>query len=445
MKVAIIGTGYVGLVAGAGFAETGNDVVCADIDADKVRRLSAGEIPIYEPGLEPLVRRNLEDGRLRFTTDVGEAVRSSDTIFIAVGTPPEEDGSADLQHVLSVARTIGENLDAEKVVITKSTVPVGTAAKVRAVIEEHTTVPVHVCSNPEFLKEGAAVDDFMKPDRVVVGVDSDYAKRVLEDLYAPFVRTGNPILFMDIASAEITKYAANAMLATRISFMNMISRLCTAVGADVDLVRMGVGTDERIGSAFLFPGVGYGGSCFPKDVKALIRTLRERGVDAGILEAAEAINNGQKRLLLERVEARFGSDLASATFAVWGLSFKPETDDMREAPSLVVIRGLLERGARVRVHDPQALAEARRHFGDAVTYCRNYYDAAEGADAVLVLTEWKPYRRPDFERLRSVLRRPLILDGRNLFDPARMRELGFDYVSIGRGDAALRRRVVAAD
>lgn len=440
MHVAVVGTGYVGLVVGACLAETGNDVICADIDEDKIARLNRGEIPIYEPGLEPLVARNLESGRLRFTTDVAMAVRESDIIFIAVGTPPGEDGSADLKHVLAVAETIGKNMNGEKIVITKSTVPVGTAAKVRATIEAHTTHRVHVCSNPEFLKEGAAVDDFMKPDRVVIGVDSDYARRVMGELYEPFVRTGNPILFMDIASAEITKYAANAMLATRISFMNMIARLCEAVGADVDLVRKGIGTDSRIGPSFLFAGAGYGGSCFPKDVKALIRTLGEYGVDSGILDAVEAVNEGQKRLLLEEIEARYGSDLTGRTFAVWGLAFKPETDDMREAPSLVVVNGLLERGATVKAHDPEAMEVARKlHFGDRITYCEQNYDALQDADALVILTEWQPYRRPDLQRIRSLLKEPVIFDGRNLFEPSRMAEAGFEYTSIGR------RKAVPAD
>jgi UDPglucose 6-dehydrogenase len=435
MKVAVIGTGYVGLVVGAGLADTGNDVVCADIDAEKIARLERGEIPIYEPGLEPLVERNLEDGRLTFSTDVGAAVRASEVIFIAVGTPPDEDGRADLQHVLAVAETIGRNMNGEKVVITKSTVPVGTAAKVRAVIEKLSDHAVHVCSNPEFLKEGAAVDDFMKPDRVVVGVDSDHARAVLEQLYAPFVRTGNPILFMDIPSAEITKYAANAMLAARISFMNTIARLCDEVGADVALVRKGVGTDTRIGPSFLFAGCGYGGSCFPKDVKALIQTLQENGVDPGILEATERVNERQKTLLLDWLSQRYNDMLSDKTIAVWGLSFKPETDDMREAPSLVVVSGLLERGARVRVHDPEAMTEARRLFRDRVTYCENNYTALEDADALLILTEWKQYRTPDFARMKMLMREPVILDGRNLFDPRRMRALGFEYAGIGRSGA----------
>ncbi|MBI4543849.1 MAG: UDP-glucose/GDP-mannose dehydrogenase family protein [Gemmatimonadetes bacterium] len=445
MHVGVIGSGYVGLVVGAGLAETGNDVICADIDAAKIERLGKGEIPIYEPGLEPLVQRNLEEGRLRFTTDVGLAVRESAIIFIAVGTPPDEDGSADLQHVLAVAEAIGENMNGEKVIVTKSTVPVGTARRVRETIEQRTRFRVHICSNPEFLKEGAAVDDFMKPDRVVVGVDSEYAQEVLEELYAPFVRTGNPILFMDIASAEITKYAANAMLATRISFMNMIARLCAEVGADVDLVRKGMGTDARIGPAFLFAGCGYGGSCFPKDVRALTRTLQEYGVEAGILESVERVNELQKRWALEAVNQRLGRDLSGLTVAVWGLSFKPDTDDVREAPSLLVVAGLLERGARVQVHDPQALSAARQHFGPRLVYAEHNYDAIDGADALVILTEWKPYRRPDFQRMRALMRQPVIFDGRNLFEPLRMQELGFEYSSIGRRNATPRRAVAVAD
>ncbi len=447
MQIAVVGTGYVGLVVGAGLAETGNDVVCCDIVESKIERLNAGEIPIYEPGLEALVSRNLADGRLTFTTDVAAGVAAAEIIFIAVGTPPGEDGSADLQHVLAVAETIGRNMPAdgpEKVVITKSTVPVGTAAKVREAIGKYTSRRVHVCSNPEFLKEGAAVQDFMKPDRVVVGVDSEYAKEKLSELYTPFVRTGNPILFMDLASAEITKYAANAMLATRISFMNMIARLCEVVGADVSLVRSGIGTDERIGPGFLFSGIGYGGSCFPKDVKALIHTLREAGVDAAILDGVESVNAAQKRLLVDRIVDRFGEDLSGRTFAVWGLSFKPETDDMREAPSLTVVRGLCERGAMIRAHDPEASHEARQHFPDLieqgrVELCDRNYDCLVDADALLVLTEWQPYRVPDFERIRSMLREPVVFDGRNLWQPEKMSGMGFHYYPIGRpGGSPLR-------
>ena len=444
MRVAVVGTGYVGLVVGAGLADTGNDVTCVDIDERKIARLNAGEIPIYEPGLDKLVERNLEDGRLQFTTDVPAAVRDAEVIFIAVGTPPGEDGSADLQHVLAVAETIGKSMQDEKVVVTKSTVPVGTAARVRAVIREHTDLPVHVCSNPEFLKEGAAVDDFMKPDRVVIGVDSEHARKVLGELYAPFVRTGNPILFMDVASAEITKYAANAMLATRISFMNMVARLCDEVGADVGLVRQGVGSDERIGSSFLFPGAGYGGSCFPKDVKALIRTLGEKGVDSGILDAVERVNEGQKQVLLKMIDEAYPEGVQGRRFGVWGLSFKPETDDMREAPSIVVIEGLLERGARVTAHDPEAIEIARTVFGDRIDYVDNNYDALNDADALVIITEWKQYRQPDFERIRKLLRQPVIFDGRNLFNPGRMHDLGFDYASIGRPSVRAAARVAAS-
>jgi UDPglucose 6-dehydrogenase len=439
MKITVIGTGYVGLVAGACFAETGNDVICADIDEEKVASLFQGEIPIYEPGLESLVENNIASARLSFTTDIVASVRASDIIFIAVGTPPDEDGSADLQHVLAVARTIGQAMEKEKIVCTKSTVPVGTARKVQEAIENETDIKVHVASNPEFLKEGAAVNDFMKPDRVILGVDSAYAERVLSELYAPFVRTGNAILTMDIAAAEITKYAANAMLATRISFMNSIAQLCEVTGADVDMVRKGIGSDRRIGSAFLFPGVGYGGSCFPKDVKALARTMRECGADAGILEAVEAVNEQHKRFLLDRVTSCFGEDLTGRRFAVWGLAFKPNTDDMREAPSLVTIPPLLDRGAAVAVHDPVAMEEAKRHFGDAVEYHKNNYDALQGADALLIHTEWLPYRRPDFVRMREALSSPLILDGRNLYRPGTMKELGFEYHSVGRRPVGPRR------
>ena len=446
MKVGVIGTGYVGLVAGAGFAETGNDVICADIDEAKIARLNRGEIPIFEPGLDQLVARNLSDGRLRFSTDVALAVQESEVIFIAVGTPPGEDGSADLQHVLAVAEIIGRSMNGEKVVVTKSTVPVGTAAKVRAAIEAHTDLPVHVCSNPEFLKEGAAVDDFMKPDRVVVGVDSEYSQGVLGELYAPFVRTGKPVLFMDVPSAEITKYAANAMLATRISFMNMIARLCDAVGADVGLVRQGVGSDERIGNSFLFAGAGYGGSCFPKDVKALRRTLHELRLDSGILDAVESLNEDQKQVLVRQVLDHYGADLRGRTFALWGLSFKPDTDDLREAPALVVIDRLLEAGAKLQAHDPEAMENARAHYGDRhgdrLSFHAGNYDALAGADALLIVTEWKQYRVPDFERMKSLLRAPVIFDGRNLFDGARMEKLGFDYTSVGR--PPVRRAAAAA-
>ena len=432
MHIAVIGTGYVGLVAGACLAETGNDVVCADIDADKIALLEGGQIPIYEPGLEALVERNLRSGRLRFTSDIPEAVKASGIIFIAVGTPPDEDGSADLQHVLDAAKTIGRSMDGERIVITKSTVPVGTAVKVRDAIESETDHPVHVCSNPEFLKEGAAVDDFMKPDRVVLGVDSEYAAGVLRDLYEPFVMSGNSILIMDIASAEITKYAANAMLATRISFMNAVAGLCEKTGADVHMVRRGIGSDQRIGRSFLYPGAGYGGSCFPKDVKALIRTMTELDADPSILQAVDDLNEAQKGLLLRQVVNRFGDDLEGMTVAIWGLAFKPNTDDMREAPSLITIDGLLERDARVVAHDPEASAEARRRFGDRIELLDDDYEVLDGAGALIIHTEWNPYRRPDFERMKASMAQRIVFDGRNLYDPERMAERGFEYYSVGR-------------
>ena len=432
MKIAVVGSGYVGLTTGACLAETGNDVICVDILEEKVEALNRGRIPFFEPGLDALVTQNLEEGRLTFTTDVGWAVRDSFIVFIAVGTPPDDDGSADLQYVLGAARDIGRAMDGERIVITKSTVPVGTARLVRGAIEAETKHSVHVCANPEFLKEGAAVSDFRKPDRVVLGVDDVKAAQVLRDLYTPFVRTGNEILVMDVASAEITKYAANAMLATRISFMNMVSRLCQRAGADVDMVRLGIGSDRRIGPTYLFPGVGYGGSCFPKDVKALARTMRELELDPSILDAVEHVNEGQKRLLAELAVERFGEDLRDRTFAFWGLAFKPNTDDMREAPSLVTIRALLERGARVVAHDPVATREARRILGDAIDYCEHNYHALAGADALFIHTEWNPYRHPDFARMRTLLAQPVIFDGRNLYSPRAMRAHGFEYHSIGR-------------
>jgi len=433
MNVTVIGSGYVGLVVGACLAETGNSVVCADIDAKKVARLNEGDVPIYEPGLDRLLARNLDEGRLEFTTDVAAAVRRGQVVFVAVGTPPGEDGSADLKHVLEVAGVIGQNLVDEKVVITKSTVPVGTACLVRAEIERHTDRIFHVCSNPEFLKEGAAVDDFMKPDRVVCGVESEAARQVLEELYEPFVRSGNPVIFMDIASAELTKYAANAMLATRISFMNQIALLCEKAGADVNLVRKGIGSDERIGQAFLYAGAGYGGSCFPKDVRALIRTGEDLGVELTILREVHEANERQKKLIGEKVRERFGDDLSGRRFAVWGLAFKPETDDMREAASVVIIEDLLAAGAKVVVHDPVACEAARDwYLGGRVEYADDEYDACRGADALIVVTEWQQYRRPDWGRLAGLLEAPIVFDGRNLFRPERMRGEGFEYYPIGR-------------
>ncbi len=431
MKVAVVGTGYVGLVVGACLAETGNDVACADVDAAKIKDLKANKLPIYEPGLEPIVVRNQREGRLSFTTDVGNAVERSEVVFIAVGTPPGEDGSADLQHVLAVATTIGKHMNAPKLVVTKSTVPVGTAEKVRAQIARETKTPFHVCSNPEFLKEGAAVEDFMKPDRVVVGVDSPEAARVIEELYTPFVRTGNPLIVMDIPSAEMTKYAANAMLATRISFMNQIAQLCEAVGANVTHVRRGIGSDRRIGQAFLFPGPGYGGSCFPKDVKALIRTGTESKMSLDILSAVEQANQRQKRVLFEKLQRHLGS-LSGKVIAVWGLAFKAETDDVRESPALVLIEELLRAGANVQAHDPAAMETARQQLGSRVTFAGHGFDALAGADALAIATEWLEYRNPDFARIKQLLKRPLIVDGRNLYDPEKLGRLGFTYDSIGR-------------
>ena len=431
MKVAVVGTGYVGLVVGACLAETGNDVICADVDASKIAQLKQNKLPIYEPGLEPMVLKNQRDGRLTFTTDVAQAVERSAVIFIAVGTPPDEDGSADLQHVLAVARTIGDHMNERKLVVTKSTVPVGTAEKVRAEIAKRTNTPFHVCSNPEFLKEGAAVEDFMKPDRVVVGVDSDDAAKVIEELYAPFVRTGNPLVVMDIPSAEMTKYAANAMLATRISFMNQIARLCEAVGANVTHVRRGIGSDRRIGQAFLFPGPGYGGSCFPKDVKALIRTASDNDVPFDVMRAVESANDAQKTVLFGKLKRHLGS-LKDKTVAVWGLAFKAETDDVRESPALVLVESLLCEGVHVHVHDPAAMKTAARQLGSRVTYAPHAYDALRGAAALAIVTEWLEYRNPDFERIKQLLRRPLIVDGRNLYDPDKLGRLGFTYDSIGR-------------
>ena len=431
MKVAVVGTGYVGLVVGACLAETGNDVICADVDAGKINSLKQNKLPIYEPGLEPMVVKNQRDGRLTFTTDVGQAVERSEVIFIAVGTPPDEDGSADLQHVLSVARTIGDHMNETKLVVTKSTVPVGTAEKVRAEVASRTKTPFHVCSNPEFLKEGAAVEDFMKPDRVVVGVDSDDAAKVIEELYAPFVRTGNPLIVMDIPSAEMTKYAANAMLATRISFMNQIAQLCEAVGANVTHVRRGIGSDRRIGQGFLFPGPGYGGSCFPKDVKALIRTAREHEVPFDIMRAVESANDAQKTILFEKLKRHLGA-MKGKTVAVWGLAFKAETDDVRESPALVLVEALLCEGVHVHVHDPAAMKTAARQLGARVKYAPHAYDALEGADALAIVTEWLEYRNPDFGKMKSLMAQPLIVDGRNLYDPVKLGRLGFTYDSIGR-------------
>lgn len=437
MKVCVVGTGYVGLVAGTCFAECGNDVVGVDVDERKLALLREGKSPIYEPGLEELLRRNQKEGRLSFTNDLAAAAKKSLFCFIAVGTPERTDGSADLSAVLGVAREIGRAMDGYRIVVNKSTVPVGTADRVRQAVAAVTSHPFDVVSNPEFLKEGAAIDDFMKPDRVVIGSDSPKAIELMRELYAPFVRTENPIFVMDNRSAEMTKYAANALLATRISFMNEVANLCERVGADVNLVRRGVGADRRIGQHFLFPGIGYGGSCFPKDVQAMIHTAEEYGLDSAMLRAVDAVNDRQKHVLVHKVKARFGENLRGKTFAIWGLSFKPRTDDMREAPSLTVVEGLLKAGAAVRVHDPEALREARRCFDDRVSYHAINYEALEGADALLILTEWNEFRRPDFARMKKLLKQPIVFDGRNLYEPEDMRALGFVYHSIGRpaGDA----------
>ncbi len=432
MRIAVIGSGYVGLVAGTCFAESGNTVICVDIDERKVNDLKNGRIPIYEPGLEEMVKHNVQEERLSFTTDVADAVRQSEVVFIAVGTPPGEDGSADLQYVLAAARSVGQAANGPKIIVDKSTVPVGTAAKVKAAAQAETRHPITVVSNPEFLKEGAAIDDFMKPDRVVVGTEDERSADVMTRLYEPFVHDNvNKIIHMDIASAELTKYAANAMLATRISFMNEIANICERVGADVAKVRTGIGSDSRIGYPFLYAGCGYGGSCFPKDVSAIVKTAAAHGYDFQILQAVETVNAKQKFLLYEKVHKHFHGDLAGKTFAVWGLAFKPRTDDMREAPAIYIIESLLKAGAKVRASDPEALAEARKHFGSRIEYCKHPYDALEGADALLLVTEWSEFRNPDFQLMKERLKRPLIFDGRNIFPKAELSRLGFGYFPIG--------------
>jgi UDPglucose 6-dehydrogenase len=433
MKIAVVGTGYVGLVVGACLAENGNTVSCVDKDEAKIARLRAGEIPIYEPGLEEIVRRNHAEERLMFSTDLTAAVRPAEIVFIAVGTPQGEDGSADLQHVLAVARDIGRTMSRYLVVVDKSTVPVGTAATVRDTIARETTHPFSVVSNPEFMKQGAAIEDFMKPDRVVVGVEpgDERATAIMKELYAPFTRTGAPILMMDTASAELCKYAANSILATRISFMNEIANVCEIVGADVDHVRRAIGSDRRIGTSFLFPGVGYGGSCFPKDVKALLRSAGDKGYDFKILHAVEDVNDLQKWRLVEKMEAHFHS-LKGRTIGLWGLAFKPRTDDMREAPAISIIERLLALGATVRAYDPEAGPMARRIFGSRIAVCEKSYEALIGADALAIVTEWNEFREPDFERMRRLLGAPVVFDGRNIYSPEHMRALGFTYFSIGR-------------
>ena len=436
MNIAIVGTGYVGLVSGACFAEMGIDVTCVDINPEKIKCLLHGEIPIYEPGLDDLVKRNVEAGRLHFTTDLTTCLDNVEVVFSAVGTPPDEDGSADLQYVLEVARTFGRNIKKYTILVTKSTVPVGTAKKVKAVIEEELTkrgeqIDFEVASNPEFLKEGAAIKDFMSPDRVVVGIESDRAKKVMERLYRPFQMNNYRLYFMDIPSAEMTKYAANAMLATRISFMNDIANLCDLVGANVDMVRKGIGADTRIGSKFLYPGCGYGGSCFPKDVKALARTAREYGYTMGVIEAVEAVNERQKEIVVKKLQDKLGT-LRGKTIALWGLAFKPETDDMREAPALVVIEKLLEAGASVKVYDPVAMDECRRRIGDRVVYCKDMYDVVIDADALAVLTEWKEFRIPSWSVIKRVMKQSVLVDGRNIYSKDEVIAEGFEYAAIGK-------------
>lgn len=433
MKIAVIGSGYVGLVAAACLSEMGNSVVCADSDRKKIENLRRGVMPIYEPGLDTLVERNVKEGRLTFTESTGEAVLKSRIIFIAVGTPPEEDGSADLQHVLAVAGEIGRTMDGPRIVVNKSTVPVGTAERVRDEIRKHTDHPVSVVSNPEFLKEGDAIDDFMKPDRVVIGTDSPETAEVMQELYRPFVRTNNPVYVMSNRSAELTKYVANSLLATKISFINEIANLCDIVGADVHDIRRGIGSDSRIGPHFIFPGVGYGGSCFPKDVKALRFTAMEHGYPLRILDAVTQVNELQKKVLCAKITSEFGSDLTGLTFCVWGLSFKPNTDDMRDAPSLVIMDDLLSRGASVRAYDPEAMEYAERILGDRVEFCSTGYDAVKDADALVLVTEWTEFREPDFDLISSLLRRKVIFDGRNIWNPVKLREQGFIYHCIGRG------------
>jgi UDPglucose 6-dehydrogenase len=432
MKIAVVGTGYVGLVAGVCFADSGHAVVCVDIDEKKIGELRKGRSPIYEPGLEELLEKNLAAERITFSTDLDGAVRASEVVFIAVGTPERDDGSADLRAAMSVAERIARSAERYTVVVNKSTVPVGTASRMQAEITARAKVPVDVVSNPEFLKEGAAIDDFLRPDRIVIGASSEKARAVMAELYAPFVRTESPIYFMDPRSAELTKYAANAMLAARISFINEVAMLCERVGADVDSVRKAMGADERIGQKFLFPGCGYGGSCFPKDVKALIATARNHGLDFALLSAVDAVNDRQKRLLAQKAKAHFG-DLRGRKFAVWGLAFKPKTDDLRHAPAITLIDELLADGASVTAHDPVAIDNARRVFGDRVQFVQNPYAATEGADGLFLVTEWNEFRQPDFTRVKDAMKQPVLFDGRNIWNPARMRELGFKYYAVGRG------------
>ncbi|MFN3785142.1 MAG: UDP-glucose dehydrogenase family protein [Spirosomataceae bacterium] len=432
MKIAVVGTGYVGLVTGTCFAETGNDVICVDVDASKVEKLKKGKMTIYEPGLDVLFERNSKEGRLKFTTDLAEGIAGAEVIFLALPTPPGEDGSADLKYILGVADHLGKIMTQYAVIVDKSTVPVGTSEKVHAAVAAHATVPFDVVSNPEFLREGVAVDDFMKPDRVVIGTESDRAKAIMERLYAPLVRQGNPVIFMDKRSAEMTKYAANAFLAMKITFMNEIANLCERAGADVDSVRKGIGTDSRIGKRFLFAGIGYGGSCFPKDVQALGKTASEYDYDFKILKSVMSVNEKQKTKLVPQMKTYFNNDLKGKTIAMWGLAFKPHTDDIREAPALYNIKALRRAGAKVVVFDPEAMDNIRQVVGKKVKYAKSLYDAVEGADALMIMTEWPAFRTPDFERLSASLKNKVIFDGRNLYELNEMERLGYDYFSIGR-------------
>lgn len=434
MKITVIGTGYVGLVAGAALADMGNDVICVDNNLEKLKLLEQGIIPIYEPGLDELVKSNVAENRLQFSSDLDNAVKVSEVCFIAVGTPQDEDGSADLQYVLGVAEQIGKAMNGYKVIVDKSTVPVGTAEKVTQIIKKHTTYDFDVVSNPEFLKQGNAVDDFLSPDRVVIGSNSEKATAIMQEIYAPFFRTGNRVIVMDVKSAEMTKYAANSFLATKISFMNEIANLCEKVGADAEMVRVGVSTDSRIGNKFLFPGLGYGGSCFPKDVKALIKTGADYGVDMSIIKSADGVNKKQRNLFVDKIIAKFGKDLTGRTFGVWGLAFKPKTDDMREAPAITIINELLSLGAKIKAYDPKAMNIAKHIFGDKITYCQKSYDALKDADAMLLLTEWNEFRRPDFERIKGLLKTPIIFDGRNQYNGERLTQSGFEYVCVGKGE-----------
>jgi len=432
MNIAVVGTGYVGLVTGTCLAETGNNVTCVDINESKVKKMQAGEIPIYEPHLDALFERNIKQGRLHFTTNLKEAVDKAKIIFLALPTPPGEDGSADLSYILGVADELGKILTEYKIVVDKSTVPVGTADKVLAAIKKHATIEIDVVSNPEFLREGFAVDDFMKPDRVVIGTRSDKAKKIMEDLYKPYVRQGNPIIFMDEKSAELTKYAANAFLATKITFMNEIANLCERVGADVDAIRMGIGSDDRIGKRFLFPGIGYGGSCFPKDVQALEKSAQDSAYDFKILKAVMEVNEKQKTSIIPKIKTYFKNELKGKKIALWGLAFKPDTDDIREAPALYLIEELTKAGATICAYDPEAMNNVKTLIGDKISYANDPYDALIGADALLIATEWNIFRTPDFEQLESKLKAKVIFDGRNLYSPADMRERGYYYCSVGR-------------